>query len=61
MAYGATDELGYFAVENKVTIHDLYATVLNQLGLDHTELTYHYSGRDFSLTDVEGDVIHEII
>ena len=61
MAYGATDELGYFAVENKVTIHDLYATVLNQLGLDHAELTYHYSGRDFSLTDVEGDVIHEII
>ena len=61
MAYGATDEFGYFAVENKITIHDLYATVLHQLGLDHTELTYRYSGRDFSLTDVEGEVLHDII
>ena len=61
IAYGATDEFGYFAVENKVTVHDLYATTLHQLGLDHIQLTHHYSGRDFSLTDVEGEVLHDII
>lgn len=61
MAYGATDEFGYRAIEKKVHVHDLHATVLHLMGLDHTRLTYPYSGRDFRLTDVAGNVIHEII
>ena len=60
-SYGATDEIGYAAVENKVHVHDLHATVLHLLGLNHTELTYRYSGRDFRLTDVHGKVAHDII
>jgi uncharacterized protein (DUF1501 family) len=59
--YGATDEFGFKAVEKPVHVHDLHATILNLLGLDHTRLTYRYSGRDFRLTDVEGNVIKEII
>jgi hypothetical protein len=59
--YGASDELGMNAVENRVHVHDLHATVLHLLGLDHTRLTYHYSGRDFRLTDVHGRVVQEII
>ena len=59
--FGATDEYGYFAVENKVHVHDLHATILHVLGLDHTRLTYRFSGRDMRLTDVEGNVIHEIL
>ena len=61
MAYGATDEFGFKAVENKVHVHDLHATMLYLLGIDHTKLTYHYSGRDFRLTDTAGEVIHNII
>ncbi|MBM84136.1 MAG: sulfatase [Planctomycetaceae bacterium] len=61
MSYGATDEFGYHAVQNPVHIHDLHATILQLLGLDHTQLTYRYSGRDFRLTDVGGNVIHDII
>jgi hypothetical protein len=61
LAYGKTDELGYEAVENKVHLHDLHATMLHLLGLDHTELTYRYGGRDFRLTDVHGEVVHDII
>ena len=61
MAFGKTDELGYEAVENKVHLHDLHATMLHLLGLDHTELTYRYGGRDFRLTDVYGEVVHDII
>lgn len=61
MTYGATDEFGFRAVENPVHIHDLHATILHLLGLDHTQLTYHYSGRDFRLTDVGGRVIQEIL
>jgi hypothetical protein len=61
MTYGATDEFGFKAVENKVHVHDLHATILYLLGIDHTKLTYHYSGRDFRLTDTEGEVIHSII
>ncbi|MEW5977797.1 MAG: DUF1501 domain-containing protein [Acidobacteriota bacterium] len=61
LVYGATDEYGYFAVENKVHIHDLHATMLHLLGLDHTKLTYHFSGRDMRLTDVHGQVIHAIL
>lgn len=59
--HGATDELGYHAVENKCEVYDLWATVLHQLGIDHHELTYRYSGRDFRLTDVHGNVIHQIL
>ena len=61
LAYGATDELGFEAVENKVHLYDLQATILHQLGLDHTRLTYRYSGRDFRLTDVHGQVVHDLI
>jgi uncharacterized protein (DUF1501 family) len=59
--HGATDEHGYKAVENKVTIHDLHATMLHLLGVDHTKLTFRYSGRDFRLTDVYGDPVKEIL
>ncbi len=61
MTYGATDDFGFAAVENKVHIHDLHATILNQLGLDHTKLTYRHSGRDYRLTDVAGNVVRDII
>ncbi len=61
LAYGATDEFGFKAVENRVSIHDLHATILNQLGMDHTKLTYRYAGRDFRLTDVYGDVVKDIL
>ena len=54
--YGATDEFGYHAVENRMHIHDLHATVLHMLGLQHDKLTYRYAGRDFRLTDVAGTV-----
>jgi uncharacterized protein DUF1501 len=59
--YGATDEFGYFAVENQVHVHDLHATMLHLLGLDHKRLTYRYGGRDMRLTDVHGNVIHDIL
>lgn len=59
--YGATDELGYHVVENKATIYDLWATVLYQLGIDHERLTYRYAGRDVRLTDVHGNVLHDIL
>jgi hypothetical protein len=59
--YGATDEFGFRAVENPVHVHDLHATILYLLGLDHTRLTYRYAGRDFRLTDVSGRVIHDIL
>lgn len=59
--HGKTDDFGYFAVDEKVHIHDLHATILHQLGLDHTRLTYRFSGRDFRLTDVHGEVIDPIL
>lgn len=59
--YGATDEFGFQAVENPVSIHDLHATMLHLLGFDHTRLTYRYAGRDFRLTDVHGRVIEAIV
>jgi len=59
--YGATDDYGYYAVENKVQIHDLHATMLHLLGIDHKRLTYRFSGRDIRLTDVYGEVLHEIL
>jgi hypothetical protein len=61
MAYGATDEFGYQAVEKKVHVNDLHATMLHLMGLDHLRLTFPYSGRDFRLTDVAGNVIHDIL
>jgi hypothetical protein len=59
--YGATDDFGFKAVEKPVHVHDLHATILHLLGIDHTKLTYRYSGRDFRLTDVSGTVLHELI
>ena len=61
LTYGATDEFGFFATENRVHIHDLHATILHLMGLDHERLTYRYSGRDFRLTDVHGRVVHDIL
>ena len=61
ITYGATDELGYYAVENIVHVHDLHATMLHLLGIDHERLTYRYQGRDFRLTDVAGNVVKEIL
>ena len=60
-AYGATDEIGLHAVENKSTVYDLWATVLHLLGVNHEELTYRHGGRDFRLTDVHGNVLHDIL
>jgi hypothetical protein len=61
IAHGATDEFGWNAVVNKVHIHDLHATILHLMGIDHEKLTYRYSGRDYRLTDVHGHVVKEII
>ena len=59
--YGKTDDIGYHPVENPVHVHDLQATILHCLGMDHEQLTYHYRGRDFRLTDVAGNVLHDIL
>jgi hypothetical protein len=61
ISYGQTDDLGFNIVENQVHVHDLQATILNQLGLDHERLTYRYAGRDFRLTDVHGKVVRELL
>ena len=61
LAYGATDEFGYAAVENKVHVHDLHATILHLLGINHEQLTYRHLGRNFRLTDVEGRVVKQIL
>ena len=61
MAYGATDDFGYQSIDKKTHVHDLHATVLHLMGLEHTRLTYPYSGRQFRLTDVAGNVIHDIV
>jgi len=61
IAHGATDDFGFRAVHHRMTVHDLHATVLHLLGLDHTKLTYRYSGRDFRLTDVHGEVVRELL
>jgi hypothetical protein len=58
---GATDELGYDVAENPVDVHDLHATMLHLLGLDHTRLTYRHLGRDFRLTDVSGNVVKQLL
>jgi Protein of unknown function (DUF1501) len=61
MTYGQTDEVGLRAVENRVHVHDLHATILHMLGFDHTKLTYRHAGRDFRLTDIHGHVVHDIL
>lgn len=61
LMYGSTDQFGMNAVENRIHVHDLHATILHLLGMDHKRLTYRYSGRDFRLTDVHGRVVHDII
>ena len=61
LRYGSTDEFGYYAAEDKVHIHDLHATILHLLGLDHEQLTYHHAGRDFRITDVHGRVLRELM
>lgn len=61
LVHGSTDEVGHKAVEDPVHVHDLHATILHQLGLDHKQLTYRYAGRDFRLTDVAGEVVHDIL
>ena len=59
--YGSTDEYGWEAVDGRMHIHDLHATALHLLGLDHERLTYRYTGRDFRLTDVYGRVVKDIL
>ncbi len=59
--YGATDEFGFRAEQDPVSVHDLHATLLHLLGFDHTRLTYRYAGRDFRLTDVHGRVLHDVL
>ena len=61
MVYGQTDELGLSVVENPVHVHDLQATVLHLLGLNHEQLTFRFQGRDYRLTDVHGKVVHDIL
>jgi hypothetical protein len=61
MVHGATDEFGWYAVEDKVHVHDLHATILHLMGIDHERLTYRYGGRDYRLTDVQGKVVEAII
>ncbi len=60
-AHGETDDYGYYALHDRVHMHDLHATILYQLGIDHEQLTYRYAGRDFRLTDVHGRVVHEVL
>ena len=61
ITYGETDEIGYSGIKDKIHIHDLQATILHQLGIDHEQLTYQFQGRDFRLTDVHGKVVHDIL
>jgi arylsulfatase A-like enzyme len=61
LAYGAADEFGFAAAENKVHVHDLHATLLHLLGFDHEKFTYRYAGRDFRLTDVQGRVVRDLL
>ena len=61
ISFGQTDELGYRSVEDEMSVHDLHATVLHLMGIDHTKLVYRYQGRPFRLTDVEGEVKHGLL
>ncbi|HKF57834.1 MAG TPA: DUF1501 domain-containing protein, partial [Blastocatellia bacterium] len=58
---GQTDDLGYNIVEDPVSVHDIQATILHQMGIDHTRLTYKFQGRDFRLTDVDGQVVNKLL
>jgi hypothetical protein len=60
-SYGVTDDYGYYTTRQKVHVHDLHATILHLLGVDHERLTYRYGGRDFRLTDVAGDVVSPVV
>ena len=60
LTIGETDELGFHVTQDPIHVHDLQATILHALGLDHKQLTYHYQGRDFRLTDVHGNVMHQL-
>ena len=60
-ALGETDELGYYSIKDPIHVHDLQATVLHLLGLDHLQLTYRFQGRDFRLTDVAGEVVEKLL
>jgi hypothetical protein len=59
-SYGASDDFGFYAAQDKVHVHDLHATLLHLLGIDHERLTYRYGGRDFRLTDIHGQVVKEL-
>jgi hypothetical protein len=59
--HGRTDDFGFYAIENKVHVHDLHATILHLFGIDHTQLSYRFQGRDFRLTDVHGEVVKQIL
>jgi hypothetical protein len=59
-SYGSTDDYGYYAVENPVSVYDLHATILHAMGIDHTKLTFRHAGRDYRLTDVYGDVVKAV-
>ena len=61
MTHGQTDDFGFKAIENKMHVHDLHATILRLLGLDHERLTFRHAGRDFRLTDVHGRVIRDVL
>ena len=61
IVHGRTDEYGYYAVENKVHFHDLHATILHLMGIEHQQLTFRYSGRDFRLTDVHGEIVDDLV
>ena len=61
IVYGATDEFGYRAIENRLEMHDLHATMLHLLGVDHTQSTFRFGGRDMRLTDVHGHVVEDIV
>jgi hypothetical protein len=61
LTYGTTDEFGYAAIDKRVHVHDLHATILHLLGFDHTLLTYFHGGRDMRLTDVEGRVVRDLL
>jgi hypothetical protein len=59
--FGKTDEYGYRVIENEVTVHDLHATIMHLLGLDHKQLTFRFGGRDMRLTDVHGNLVKDIL
>lgn len=61
ISYGQTDEFGLSAIENRVHVHDLHATILHLMGIDHERLTYRHSGRDYRLTDVSGKVVSGVL